>query len=305
MLHSIGRWMLVGIALACSVTVSAQTSCRDDLAQAQSLYIRGAFSEVEAMLDPCLQLGRLGEDDRVLAYRLLALSALKQGRLIEAKIVALSLLNLRPDYEPDAALDPPPYADLIHTVRSQLAVSRTAPVVEVDTSRLPPYGVGPEPISPPLARQPVPFVPVSFDSPARGRRSAPLELSFWSGDLAFSGDINRNNVLDGYLTSDGPRLGMQASYVPASWVAFGLGVEGTDIYKFPVERRTYQQAGRRVGAIIGIATLDMRMRAWPGAGKTQPAGHSKGCCRASTEWLLRGLSTQIERPIHHSPCWTA
>ena len=229
------------------------------MAEAQGLYVSGAFEEVEATLAPCLQPGRMSEDNQVKGYRLLALSALQQGQLIEAKLVALSLLNLQPEYQPDPVLDPPSYADLIHTVRSQLAVAGLAEPAAADTARIQPQVVGPAPIPLVTVRQPV----VQSARPsARGRRSDRLELSYWSGDLAFTGDINRNDVLDDYLTSDGPRGGVQASYAPASWVAIGLGVEGAYIKQFPVQRRTYRQAGRRTEAIVGIATLDVRMRAW-------------------------------------------
>lgn len=278
------RWLLVGgIGLVCATSAPAQTTCESSLARAQVLYINGEFGEVEEILEPCVQAGQLGEDNRVWAYRLLALTALQQGHLVEAKLVALSLLTLRPDYQPDPVLDPPSYADLIRTVRSQLEVTRPARPEEADTSRVRPHSVSPGPIpnivdQPPgpiriegrpgqvyPTSPPLPYRSVDLMSPARGRRSAPVEVSLWSGDIAFSGDINRNDVLDDYLTSDGPRGGVQVSYALAPWVVLGVGGEGAWIPKFPVQRRTPLQAGRRTDALVGIGTLEARMRAVSGA----------------------------------------
>ena len=280
-MRSIGCWVLLGVASVCSLSVSAQTGCEETLTQAQGLYVSGAFSEVEATLEPCLQRGQLGEGDRVLAHRLLILSALQQGRLIEAKLVALALLNLRPDYEPDPAFDPPSYADLIHTVRSQLVVSQPEERADVDTLRVQPHSVQPDPIPNLVDRPPgpiriegrpgqvyltspaLPFIPVDVEPPARSRRPGNVELGYWSGVVSFTGDFYRNDALDDYLTSDGPRLGLQSAYVPASWVAIGLTVEGSYHPKFPAQRPIVgQQAGVRTEAIVASVTVEARLRAW-------------------------------------------
>ena len=263
-MRSICLWILLGVASVCSVSVSAQTGCEENLAQAQGLYVSGAFSEVEAMLAPCLDPGQLSEDNRVLAHRLLILSALQQGRLIEAKLVALALLNLRPDYEPDPAFDPPSYADLIHTVRSQLEVNQPEERVAVDASRVPSRPVRPDPIPPLAARQPaIPFRPLDIKPPTRSRRPGNIELGYWSGVTSFTGDFYRNGALDDYLTSDGPRLGVQSAFVPAPWVAVGLTLEGSYHPKFPAQRQiANQQPGVRTEAIVGSATVEARLRGW-------------------------------------------
>jgi len=279
-MHSIGRWIVVGVVSVCSVSIFAQTRCESNVAQAQGLYVSGAFGEVEAMLAPCLQPGQLGDDERVLAHRLLILSALQQGRLIEAKLVALALLNLRPDYEPDPAFDPPSYADLIRTVRSQLAVSQPEERAEVDTSRVHPHSVQLGPIPNLVDRPPgliriegrpgqvyltspaLPFVPVDIEPPARSRRPGNVELGYWSGVVSFTGDFYRKGALDDYLTSDGPRLGLQSAYVPASWVAIGLTVEGSYHPKFPAQRQVANQPQVRTEAIVGTVAVEARLRAW-------------------------------------------
>lgn len=114
------------LALLCLVAwplvAAAQTPCGSSLAVAQGLYVRGAFADVESTLTPCLDAGQASPAERVRAYRLLALSALQQGQLVDAKLAALSLLNIDPGYQPDPALDPPSYADLIGAVRAQLDI---------------------------------------------------------------------------------------------------------------------------------------------------------------------------------------
>ncbi|GAB5533886.1 MAG: hypothetical protein Rubg2KO_01350 [Rubricoccaceae bacterium] len=261
-MRSIGLWVLICAASVGSV--SSQTECEENLTQAQDLYISGAFTEVEAMLAPCLQPGQLSADNRVLAHRLLILSALQQGRLIEAKLVALALLNLQPEYEPDPAFDPPAYADLIATVRSQLEVRPPEERVDVDASRIPIRTVQPGPIPPLAARQPdIPFRPLEIEPPTPSRRPGAIELGYWAGVASFTGDFYRNGSLDDYLTSDGPRLGMQYAYVPASWVAIGLTLEGSYHPKFPAQRAiANEQAGIRTEALVGSATVEARLRAW-------------------------------------------
>ena len=193
--------------------------------------------------------------------------------------MALSLLNLRPDYQPDPQLDPPPYAELIQTVRSQLAVSRPVEPAEADTSRLHPLQPQAGPIPSIMDRPPgpiriegrpgqvyltspeLPFIPISLGSPDRGRRPGTVELGYWSGMVSFVGDFYREDALDGYLTSDGPRFGMQAAYVPTSWVAVALTVEGSYHHKFPAQRRTETLPSIRTEAIVGSAILDARLRA--------------------------------------------
>ncbi|MEO0559372.1 MAG: hypothetical protein AAF170_14440 [Bacteroidota bacterium] len=263
-MHSIGRWILFGGALVYSVAATAQTTCEDNLAQAQELYVSGAFGDVEAMLAPCLQPGQLSDDGWVTAQRLLILSALQQGQLIEAKLVALTLLNARPGYEPDPALDPPAYSDLIQTVRSQLAVAQPEARPEVDASRLPSRSVRTGPIPPYADRQPdIPVRPLVIEPPARDRRPGRLELGYWAGVASFTGDFYRTFSVDEYLTNDGPRLGLQTAYVPASWVAVGLTIEGSYHPRFPAQRAIPgEQAGVRTEAIMGMAAIEARFRAW-------------------------------------------
>lgn len=273
-------WIAVVAALGSAMSASAQTACQSSLARAQALYISGEFSEVEEILEPCVQPGRLSEDNRVWAYRLLALAALQQGHLVDAKLVALSLLSLRPGYQPDPVLDPPSYADLIQTVRAQLAVTRLEPPPDADTSRVQPHPVGPGPIPNIVESRPGPiriegrpgrvyltspllsYIAVDLDSPARGRRSAPVELGVWSGNVSFVGDFLREDALDGYLTSDGPRGGIQAARALASWMVVGVSVEGSYHPKFPAQRPVDDVPQIRSEAMVGVVTLDARARAW-------------------------------------------
>ena len=264
-MRRLSRWIgAFALALA-SVSAAAQDACPGELARAQGLYVRGAFAEVEEILDPCLQPGRLEQADQVRAHRLLALAALQTGRLVDAKLSVLSLLRLQPDYDADPALDPPVYTDLVGTVRRQLAVEapREAPTrATTDTARVAVRTVRPTE----TAGRSVGVADPQVDAVADGgaaieatqlRRSRAVELNYWSGFIHYASD---RGATGGYFLNDAPRLGLQVGYTPAR--AFVLGV-GAEVAYFPRFARTGPEVGNGApsDAFVVQASFDGRVRA--------------------------------------------
>lgn len=264
------RW-LGALALALvSISASAQNACPGALARAQDLYVQGEFADVEEILDPCLQPGQLAPESQVRAYRLLALSALQTGRLVDAKLAVLSLLRLQPGYDADPALDPPVYTDLVGTVRRQLAVEAPRQVQEPrqvtsDTARVVERAPEPTPETPPVsdaALQPQPYLSASRaeEGERQLRRSQAIELNYWGGFLHYASDLGGNETAGGYFLNDAPRLGLQVGYTPAQAVVLGLGAEVAYFSRFP---RAGSVGGSSASsdAFVVQVTLESRFRA--------------------------------------------
>ena len=292
-----GRGLAFLFLVTWPLAATAQTPCGSSLAVAQGLYVRGAFADVESTLTPCLDGGRVSPAERVRAYRLLALSALQQGRLVDAKLAALSLLNIDPDYEPDPALDPPSYADLIGAVRAQLDI-RGEPEPDTTRSPEPPPDQDREPLSetvPPPRAEPPPVVgtepterpPPPTPAPPRSQAEAPprtatpppreeprprspdtaplsrrgdIEVGLSVGTIGYTGDIGRTGSLADYRKTDGTRLGLQVGLATKPWLVLSAGAEGSYFHKFPVQHATSQQPAVRVEAQVFTFNLDARVR---------------------------------------------
>ncbi len=105
----------------------AQDACKKELASAEEAYTRGRFDEAIGHLSECLEKRRVSEDERERAYRLMGLSYIGKDVLGEARSSVRKLLELVPNYQPDPALDPPPFVRLIEDVRDEIAASKQAP----------------------------------------------------------------------------------------------------------------------------------------------------------------------------------
>ena len=246
-----------------SVSASAQDACPGELARAQDLYVQGEFADVEEILDPCLQPGRLGQTDQVRAHRLLALSALQTGRLVDAKLAVLTLLRLQPQYDADPALDPPVYTDLVGTVRRQLAVEAPRRVA-TDTARVAAQAARRSELAVDLGDAPEPEAYTSVSrAEADGRelrRSRAVELNYWSGFIHYASDLGGGSVTDGYFLYDAPRLGLQVGYAPARALVLGLGVETAYFSRF-AQSGPVRGSRATSDAFVVQATLDGRFRA--------------------------------------------
>ncbi len=114
--------------LACASSAYAQErSCQELLVEANQLYTRGAFDETIVLLDQCIALPSVTEQQRRTAYRLKGLCFIGKGLEVDARESVRRLLTLVPDYEPDPAMDPPSFVTLIQEVRQELNQELTTP----------------------------------------------------------------------------------------------------------------------------------------------------------------------------------
>lgn len=105
-------------ALVLAAPVAAQ-NCGRALDRAQSSYQSGEFDETIERLTTCLDANAFSTEERRAAYRLIGLSYIGKDREADARQAVASLLEVAPNYEPDPALDPPPFVRMVSEVRRQ------------------------------------------------------------------------------------------------------------------------------------------------------------------------------------------
>ena len=89
------------------------------LDRANSNYEIGLFDETVDELQPCLPDGLEQKEERVGAYRLMALSYIATDSLDQAKESIRQLLKTDSGYKPDLENDPPLYADMIEGMKPE------------------------------------------------------------------------------------------------------------------------------------------------------------------------------------------
>ena len=96
------------IAVACNAS---------SLNAASSAYDVGMFDHAIVRLKPCLPNGFEQKDDRIGAYRLLALSYIVTDSLDQARSSIRQLVRADRKYEPDLENDPPLFADMVQDAK--------------------------------------------------------------------------------------------------------------------------------------------------------------------------------------------
>jgi tetratricopeptide (TPR) repeat protein len=110
--------LLVGSSLATPAAAQARR-CGTALADAEEHYRSGYFDRAIERLDACLDADELDAEERRQAYRLIGLSYIGKDREQEAREAIRALLEVAPDYQPDPALDPPPFVEMVAEVKRQ------------------------------------------------------------------------------------------------------------------------------------------------------------------------------------------
>lgn len=211
------RW---GTALALvflfgTASARAQTTdCAAAYAEAEARYVERAFAAVVSSLAPCLD----GSRATIPAYRLVALSELRQGRIVDAKLTVLRMLTLSPAYRPDRIQDPPTYVALVETVRDEIgsfsqaemeaAVAAQGPWERLD-ARKPRLGETPR-IEASTWDGSVQSYRPAFDPPAPRRL---LSLNAWGGTSSYGGERGK------------PAVSGIAEFSDNAGLSGGLGVE--------------------------------------------------------------------------------
>ncbi len=106
------RVLLLALLASFALPAAAQR-CDTALADADEQYRAGYFDDVIERLSDCLDRNAFSSEERRRAYRLLGLSYIGKDREEEARAAVRSLLEIAPDYQPDPAIDPPPFVDLV------------------------------------------------------------------------------------------------------------------------------------------------------------------------------------------------
>lgn len=116
---------LIGVFLFSFISVpvvSAQdTSCQEELSQANALYTTGRFDEAIVRVDSCLAKEGVSNGERRTAYRLKGLCFIGKGVEIDAKDSVKRLLELIPDYQPDPVQDPPDFVAMVDELKEEIS----------------------------------------------------------------------------------------------------------------------------------------------------------------------------------------
>ena len=109
-------YLLSSILLISSA--AAQAACdASRLEQAVSTYDFGRFNQTFALLKPCVPDGFGGKEQRVSAYRLMALSYVATDSLEQARAWVRQLLRVDSRFDPDPQADPPVFTAMVSDVK--------------------------------------------------------------------------------------------------------------------------------------------------------------------------------------------
>ena len=130
-------FLLVSLFVAASV--AAQPSpCPDALTAAETQYREQAYAAVELPVFDCVYHPEATVEEQVAAYRLLALSLIKQDRLPEARETIIKILGVDYAYVADLTTDLPLYVGLVRVTREQLQIDSSVPPLRVAAPSTPP-----------------------------------------------------------------------------------------------------------------------------------------------------------------------
>ncbi len=134
-------WLASGLSAVSIPSASAQVtapadSCVVALAEARERYVRQEFASVEALVGTCVAWPGASAAQAQQAYRLLALSFIRQDLIREAQTTVVKLLGVAYDYEPDPVQDPPVYVALVASVKAQVRVTSSPVAGEPSEMRL-------------------------------------------------------------------------------------------------------------------------------------------------------------------------
>lgn len=121
---SLQRAIAIG-AFALAPVASAQgqpqpVPCQRALLEAEDRYREQVYVAVAPLVLDCIHHPDSTPAEAERGYRLLTLSYLKQGLLVDARLAIVRLLSTNPQYEPDPLSDLPLYVSLVSAVREHL-----------------------------------------------------------------------------------------------------------------------------------------------------------------------------------------
>jgi len=103
----------------------AQDSCAENLIQAEKYYYEGEFDKSISLIRTCLQAGNLTQSELVKAYKIWAQTYLAKNNPDAARQIVKKILEIKPDYAPTIAEDPPPYVELVNRLKQEQAIQKS------------------------------------------------------------------------------------------------------------------------------------------------------------------------------------
>lgn len=209
---SLALWGAVGIPLA---SAQAPPPCDPLLAAAEGRYVKREFAEAETLVRACLAQNERSDEAAVLAYRLLALIALRQDDLPEAKRAVLQIVGVSFEYEPDPVQDPPSFVALVKTIKGQLRKEQARPLSH-DSTRVAPPEREPEPTPrvPSASGIDVPNSSYRERYPIQYRVAGTFELSLALEAGSYNGErsADASNPFQRFSENGGASLAVAVSY---------------------------------------------------------------------------------------------
>ena len=127
MMQTMGRMVLCCSLVVVSVpdvssivAAQVQDESPNQLDKAEEWYNSGQYDSAETTLTRYLQQKKLTRDQKMAAYRLLALTYIARDHDIQAKEAVKSLLESAPNYNPDDADDPESLRNLVAESREEV-----------------------------------------------------------------------------------------------------------------------------------------------------------------------------------------
>lgn len=102
----------------------AQETCAELLHQAEQNYYEGNFDVSISLVRECLKTGSQTQEEKIWAYKILAQTYLAKNNPDAARQIVRKILEIQPDYAPTIAENPPPYVEMVNSIKQESAVSQ-------------------------------------------------------------------------------------------------------------------------------------------------------------------------------------
>lgn len=126
-----GAWGMGGVFHEVRAQERA-SACTDTLATAEKAYRNRNYQEAVKLASQCTNDEVVGDETAIRAHRLITLSSLRQGDLVQARTAVISILQIDPEYTADPVNDPPAYDLFISMIREDQQTGETADKEETE-----------------------------------------------------------------------------------------------------------------------------------------------------------------------------
>ena len=96
-----------------------QDTCAEILTRAEQNYFEGRFDDTISLVKSCLARGSLDQSGLVRAYKILAQAYLAKNHPEAAGKIVTTILEIDPNYNPTIETEPPPFVELVNSIRQE------------------------------------------------------------------------------------------------------------------------------------------------------------------------------------------